>query len=78
MRATEEAAMRSGVGNRERFYAAEQGVFAYYGVQARHRFVPIPASGVRLRLVEIGDGAPTLLLHGFSLGVAHWAPLMTR
>lgn len=78
MRAAEEAAMRSGVGNRERFYAAEQGVFAYYGVQARHRFVPIPASGVRLRLVEIGDGAPTLLLHGFSLGVAHWAPLMTR
>jgi pimeloyl-ACP methyl ester carboxylesterase len=70
--------MRSGAGNRERFYGAEQAVFDHYGVQARHRFVSVPAFGVRLRLVETGDGAPTLLLHGFSLGVAHWAPLMTR
>jgi pimeloyl-ACP methyl ester carboxylesterase len=70
--------MRSGAGSREDFYAAEQAVFAHYAVQARHRFVSVPASGVRLRLVETGDGAPTLLLHGFSLGVAHWAPLMTR
>src|SRR5690242_594858 len=70
--------MRSGAGNRKRFYGAEQAVFDHYGVQARHRFVSVPAFGVRLRLVETGDGAPTLLLHGFSLGVAHWAPLMTR
>jgi pimeloyl-ACP methyl ester carboxylesterase len=70
--------MRSGAGSRERFYAAEQGVFARYGVQVRHKFVRVGATGVRLRFAEIGEGAPAVLLHGFSLAVAHWAPLMTR
>lgn len=70
--------MGSGAGTRDRFDAAEQAVFAHYGVHAGHRFVQLPATDVRLRIVEIGEGAPTVLLHGFSLGVALWAPLLTR
>jgi hypothetical protein len=34
---------------------------------------------VHLRTLEVGDGPDTVvLLHGFSLGPAHWAPLVVR
>lgn len=33
------------------------------------------ADGVRLRYVDVGEGAPVILLHGFALGVEmNWAP----
>jgi pimeloyl-[acyl-carrier protein] methyl ester esterase len=64
------------LGDLERFYMAEQAVFARYGVRVGHRIVRVSHTGVRLRVLEVGAGAPVLLLHGLSLGVAHWAPLM--
>lgn len=60
------------------FYEAEAAVFRRYGLDAAHHVVVLPRSGVRVRVVDLGSGAPTLLLHGFGLGTAHWAALMSR
>jgi pimeloyl-[acyl-carrier protein] methyl ester esterase len=63
---------------RGHFSEAEAAVFALYGLRTRQRLLDLPEAGIRLRVVETGSGAPTLLLHGFSLATAHWAPLMAR
>ncbi|GAB2829298.1 alpha/beta fold hydrolase [Lentzea nigeriaca] len=54
----------------------EAEAFAHYGLRPRSRAIQL--SSVRLRVLEVGDGDPVLLLHGFSLGPAHWAPLVAR
>jgi pimeloyl-ACP methyl ester carboxylesterase len=65
---------------------------AYLDAEARvfHRFGLAPTvrtlaptlgptqPSVRLRVVEVGRGEPVLFLHGFSLCVANWAPLVHR
>ncbi|MCP2245591.1 2-succinyl-6-hydroxy-2,4-cyclohexadiene-1-carboxylate synthase [Lentzea aerocolonigenes] len=50
--------------------------FAHYGLSPRSRRIQLPSA--HLRVLEVGEGDPVLLLHGFSLGPAHWAPLATR
>jgi len=65
-------------GGRASFYEAESTVLRHYGLDASYHFVRLPGSGVRVRVVDVGSGAPTLLLHGFGLGTVHWAPLMSR
>ena len=54
----------------------ETEAFAHYGLRPRSRWVQLPS--VRLRALELGEGDPVLLLHGFSLGPTHWAPLAAR
>lgn len=60
------------------FLEAEARVFAMHSLKPRARQLGLKRPGMTLRVVEVGDGEPTLFLHGFSLCTAHWAPLMAR
>lgn len=65
--------------SRTAFREAEAGAFACYRLRPRSRMVRLSEPPVRLRVLEVGQGDDAvLLLHGFSLGPAHWAPLMAR
>lgn len=58
-----------------RLAAAEQRVFATYGLAPRDHHLH-PRRGPRLRVLESGGGEPVLLLHGITLSAVHWAPLL--
>jgi pimeloyl-ACP methyl ester carboxylesterase len=60
------------------FYEAEAKVFARYALTPRSRVLFLDRPELRIRALEIGRGEPVLFLHGFSLGAAHWAPLMAQ
>ncbi|NUT34381.1 MAG: alpha/beta hydrolase [Hamadaea sp.] len=60
------------------YYAAEAKVFGHYGLQPRSGMLALTEPHLRIRTVEVGSGEPVLLLHGFSLCTAQWAPLMSR
>jgi pimeloyl-ACP methyl ester carboxylesterase len=61
------------------FAAAEAAAFAHYRLRPRYGQVHLAKPAVHLRTLEVGDGPDTvILLHGFSLGPAHWAPLLER
>jgi pimeloyl-ACP methyl ester carboxylesterase len=62
----------------QRFQAAEDLVFAHYGLRVRNTYLelPRPRPNLRVRVIEAGNGPPVLLMHG-GLGYASmWAPLM--
>lgn len=63
---------------RDSFLEADAQVFAMHSLKPRARQLGLKRPGMTLRVVEVGDGEPTLFLHGFSLCTAHWAPLMAR
>jgi pimeloyl-ACP methyl ester carboxylesterase len=60
------------------FVNAEADVFASYSLQPKVRHLQLQKPRITLRVTEVGDGEPTLFLHGFSLCTAHWAPLLTQ
>jgi pimeloyl-ACP methyl ester carboxylesterase len=61
------------------FEEAEAAAFACYGLRPRQGRLRLAEPAVHLRTLEVGDGQDAVvLLHGFSLGPAHWAPLLQR
>jgi pimeloyl-ACP methyl ester carboxylesterase len=60
------------------FLNAEADVFARYSLKPKLRRVQLREPRISLRITELGDGEPTLFLHGFSLCTAHWAPLLAK
>ena len=58
----------------QRIRDAEAELFAGVGAEPEESFHEL-ATGVRVRVLAHGSGAPVLLLHGVSLGAAAWAPL---
>jgi pimeloyl-ACP methyl ester carboxylesterase len=60
------------------FLNAEAEVFATYSLEPRVRQLQLQRPRISLRVTEVGDGQPTLFLHGFSLCTAHWAPLVAQ
>ncbi len=58
------------------FLNAEADVFATYSLNPRVRQLQLQKPRISLRVSEVGDGEPTIFLHGFSLCTAHWAPLL--
>jgi pimeloyl-ACP methyl ester carboxylesterase len=62
--------------NNTSFVKAEADVFAAYSLKPTVRHLQLQKPRMALRVTEVGDGEPTLFLHGFSLCTAHWAPLM--
>lgn len=60
------------------FLEAEAKVFGRWSLTPRFRNVQLQTPPIALRVVEIGEGEPTLFLHGFSLCSAHWAPLIAK
>src|SRR5215212_9102964 len=57
---------------------AEARVFRSFGLSPTVRPLALRQPRVRLRVAEVGGGEPLLFLHGFSLCVANWAPLVQR
>ncbi len=60
------------------FLNAEADVFATYSLKPKIHQLQIRKPRILLRVTEVGDGDPTLFLHGFSLCAAHWAPLLAQ
>lgn len=59
----------------QRIRTAEADLFATAGADVEESFIELANSGLRLRLLSHGSGAPLVLLHGVSLSAAAWAPL---
>ena len=56
------------------YIEAEQRLWRHVGATPTERFVTL-ASGGRVRVQEIGDGPPFVLLHGASIAGSSWATL---
>jgi 2-hydroxy-6-oxonona-2,4-dienedioate hydrolase len=74
----EDPALASLTGAARTFYEAEQRLFQHYGVAPSSRFLEIDRPGMRVRVLEIGEGPPVLMLHGGGGFVSLWAPLLAQ
>jgi pimeloyl-ACP methyl ester carboxylesterase len=63
------------MGSERRIRDAESDLFAGLGAQVEEGFVELERTGLRLRVLSHGSGAPLLLLHGGTFTAAAWAPL---
>jgi pimeloyl-ACP methyl ester carboxylesterase len=61
---------------RDRLLAAETEVFAHYGIDTRSDLLHLRDPAITTRAVTVGDGPPTVLLHGANLTACVWAPLL--
>ena len=59
----------------QRIRDAEAELFAGVRAEPEESFHEL-ATGLRVRVLAHGSGAPVLLLHGVSLSAAAWAPLL--
>jgi pimeloyl-ACP methyl ester carboxylesterase len=62
----------------ERYRAAEQHLWDHYGVAPAEHFVKLPGLKIKVRVLEIGQGAPVLFVHGSPNAAPKWAPLAAR
>jgi pimeloyl-ACP methyl ester carboxylesterase len=60
----------------QRIRAAEAELFAAVSAEPEASFHELSRTGLRVRVLSRGRGAPVVLLHGVSLGAAAWAPLL--
>ena len=58
------------------FLRAERRLFAACGVQGASRRVRLVDPPVAVRVLEVGDGPPLVLVHGSGMSASTWAPLM--
>ena len=58
------------------FEQAERRLFASCGVQPASRRVRLADPPVSVRVLEVGDGPPLVLVHGSGMSASTWAPLM--
>lgn len=61
-----------------RYREAEQLLFAYEGVAPTEHRVHLDQLGVDVRVQEVGEGEPTLFLHGSPNSGSTWMPLVSR
>jgi pimeloyl-ACP methyl ester carboxylesterase len=59
----------------QRIRGAEAELFDTVGAKPDESFHELAATGLRVRVLAHGSGAPVVLLHGVSLSAAAWAPL---
>jgi pimeloyl-ACP methyl ester carboxylesterase len=60
------------------FESAERRLFEVYGLEAESRFLELRAPQMRARVMETGEGAPVVLVHGGGGVGATWAPLIAK
>ncbi len=63
-------------GQLERLRSAEREVFAHYGIDATSEMLELDGPIGRTRVVRVGSGPPTVLLHGGAMTSSVWAPLV--
>jgi pimeloyl-ACP methyl ester carboxylesterase len=61
---------------RQRFRTAQQDLFARHSLKVSSHFLRLPEPPMRVHLLELGSGPPTLLIHGGNSVAAVWAPLL--
>lgn len=59
-----------------RYRAAERLAWRSLGVEPKERWVGIPPKGIRVRVLEIGEGRPAWFVHGLPTAGSIWAPLV--
>lgn len=64
--------------NVERYRAAEQRLWKHAGIIPRERRVRLPRLSVDVRVMETGDGPPTLFIHGGPNAGSTWAELAAK
>ena len=60
------------------FYEAEQRLFAHHGLSPTSRFIRIDDPPMRVRVLEVGEGPPALMVHGGGGMVSLWASLLPQ
>src|SRR3954452_22517791 len=60
------------------FESAERRLFKVYWLEAESRVLELQDPHMQARVMEIGEGAPVVLVHGGGGVGATWAPLMSR
>ena len=58
-----------------RYREAEAAFWASLSVDPAERFVELASTGTPIRVLEVGEGPPTLFVHGASAGATSWATL---
>jgi len=62
-----------------RYRAAEAAMWAHHGaLEPLERWVDVPSTGTRVRVLEHGEGRPVLFVHGGPNAGSTWAPLVGR
>ena len=64
--------------NLERYRAAEKRLWDHYHVRPVEHFVQLPKFGIKVRVLEIGEGDPVLFVHGNPNAGPKWTPLAAR
>ena len=59
-----------------RYRQAERAWWTHHGLDPTERFIDLASPAVRLRVLEIGSGAPVLFIHGSAGAGPVWAPLV--
>jgi pimeloyl-ACP methyl ester carboxylesterase len=60
----------------ERYRQAERRLWNVYGLEPSEHIVDLPEPALRLRVVEVGEGAPILFIPGTGGTGPYWAPLV--
>lgn len=60
----------------QRYRAVEEKLWRSVGLTPREHMVHLPHLGVRVRVQEVGEGPPVLLVHGGPNSGSTWAPLL--
>lgn len=57
---------------------AEQNAYEHFELEFTDHFINVPSLKTRIRVVEVGNGPPAVLIPGsFGLGIL-WAPLLSE
>ncbi len=62
--------------NEVKYRKAEKELWDSVGLSPTEQFITLPRIGVRVRVQEVGDGEPVLLIHGGPNTGSTWAPLV--
>ena len=62
--------------NESKYREAEARLWNAHGLSPSERFVRLPSTGTRVRVQEVGEGEPVLLLHGGPNTGSTWVPLV--
>lgn len=62
----------------QQYKEAEHRLWQHYGAQPKAYFLSLERPRVRVRVQEVGEGAPVLFVHGGPNAGTTWAPLVAR
>jgi len=60
----------------DRYRVAERRLWAHHGLAPAERRLELRRTGASVRVQEVGDGPPVILIHGASNSAVSWAPLL--